>query len=635
MKHLATSHDARDRAEAARSLGQLRVAEAAVPLGRALVGDENPHVRVAAAKALWALEDKAKPAEPDLWKALDDPEPAVVVNAAGALAMLNVEPERLAAARRHAMALGNLSVRFLAARGLIGIDPPVTLVPHVLDYLDRQAERRHDMRLSSKSRSAADNNFKLADKALSKLVAIHDRSLIPPLVGRVSRDHPAQATVLKALDTFDPAPDDWDDLLAACMASSEPTARAAAAELARNRTAPDQASHWVPAATRLLSDPDQTVRTWALYAVAAGGGLAADATPVLIRRLTAEPDTRVRAQVAETLGAVGERSQPVSQKVKQRVAREARPALERTVEQGGDTDVREAALASLDRLDLEPKVIVRILARTAHQSKDDKLTWAALQRLRNRGREAAPALDTIRGLASSSNPKIASYATTIAGELERRMGEQPAASTASKAPAAQPPAKAAGAGPQPANEARSLATLRARRAKFDEHSYMRALLTADAELVEAYLDAGMEAAHVFASMNGRQPLQILLFGRKACNPSVRPTGPAASKIIAALLAHGADVNATDENGNTALMFAGDKCDAAVMRQLLDAGAKYDVRNGAGLTALEMNIWSGNDGLEALIDAGARLSAKTAKSFEEAYKAMPRALALIKEARAKK
>ncbi|MCG6962766.1 MAG: HEAT repeat domain-containing protein [Acidobacteria bacterium] len=633
MKQLTKSRDARERAEAAHSLGQLRVSEAAAPLGRAL-GDQNSRVRVAAAKALWALGEQARPAEADLWKALDDGDPAVVVNSAGALQVLDVEPARLADARRRALAIGNLSVRFLAVRGLIGLDPPAALLPHVLDYLDRQAERRHDMRVSAKGRSAADHNFKLADKALSKLVATGDRTLIPPLVRRVARDHPAQPTVLKALATIQPEPDGWDELLATCMQSSEAGTRAAAAELAFKRTAPEQTARWVPAVTRLLPDPDSSVRTWALYAVGAAGGLAAEATPVLVERLKTEPEARIRAQVAETLGAVGDRSQPVSQEVKEQVARQARPALERTVELDSDVDVRKSALASLDRLALDAPVIVAILARTAHQSREEKLTWAALQRLRNRGREAAPALDTIRGLRNSPNAKIAGYATTIAGELERELEQRPVAAASAGGSAAGAPATTGKAGPEPATEARGLATLRARGARFDEHSFFLALMTADPELVEAYLDAGMAADHPFSTGGGRQPLHILFFGRKACNPSVRPTAPAASRIVAALLAHGAGVNATDENGNTPLMFAGDKCDPAVIRQLIKAGARYDLRNGSGLTALEMGIWSGNDGLEALIEAGARLDAKTAAAYEEAYKSMPRALALVRKARRK-
>jgi len=634
MKQLARSHDAHERAEAARFLGQLRVPEAAAPLGRAL-GDKDNHVRVAAARALWALGDKARPAEANLWNALGDSDPEVVVNAAGSLQLLGAEAARLADARRRALATGDLSVRFLAVRGLIGLDPPAGLLPHVLDYLDHQAERMHDPRVSMKSRSAAEKNFKLADKALGKLVATQDRTLIAPLASRATRDHPAQAAVLKALAGFRPEPDGWDGILAACMASAEAPARAAAAELARQRTAPDQAARWVPAATGLLPDPDSSVRTWALYAVGAAGGLAAEATPVLIERLTTEPEARVRAQVAETLGAVGDRSQPVAQKVKERVAREAAPALELAVERDSAVDVRKAALASLDGLALDPPVIIDILARIAHQSREEKLTWAALQRLRNRGREAAPALDTIRGLMASPNQRIADYATTIAGELEHELESHPAEVAAGAvASAAAAPATAARAAPEPAAEARGLATLRARGAKLDEHSFYTALSNADVELVTAYLDAGMAADHRFSTGGGRQPLHILFFGQKACSLSVRPTGPAAGRIVEALLAHGADVNATDENRNTPLMFAGDKCDAVVIRQLVKAGARFDVRNGSGLTALEMGIWSGNDGLEALIEAGARLDAKTAASYEEAYKSMPRALALVRKARAR-
>jgi len=53
-----------------------------------------------------------------------------------------------------------------------------------------------------------------------------------------------------------------------------------------------------------------------------------------------------------------------------------------------------------------------------------------------------------------------------------------------------------------------------------------------------------------------------------------------------------------------------------------------------MSALEMAIWSGNDGLQALIDAGARLKPDTAGAYREAYKDNPAALELIRKASVK-
>jgi ankyrin repeat protein len=138
----------------------------------------------------------------------------------------------------------------------------------------------------------------------------------------------------------------------------------------------------------------------------------------------------------------------------------------------------------------------------------------------------------------------------------------------------------------------------------------------------------MSAKHVFTGENRRTPLMLLFFSGEAC---ARPEQGHA--IVALLLQRGADVNQVDENKNTALMFAVDKCDRQTVRLLLKAGAKLNARNQSGLTALEGGIVTGNAGVEELIAAGARLDPAKAKAWSEAYKKNPRALALIKKASA--
>lgn len=59
------------------------------------------------------------------------------------------------------------------------------------------------------------------------------------------------------------------------------------------------------------------------------------------------------------------------------------------------------------------------------------------------------------------------------------------------------------------------------------------------------------------------------------------------EIAQTLIAHGADVNAQDDDGHTALMFAAEKGGTGMVDTLLRAGAKGGLRDRAGETALTL------------------------------------------------
>jgi HEAT repeat protein len=185
-----------------------------------------------------------------------------------------------------------------------------------------------------------------------------------------------------------------------------------------------------------------------------------------------------------------------------------------------------------------------------------------------------------------------------------------------------------------ANEAAGMAVLRKREAPFDESMYFRALQEQDVELVRAYLDAGMSPTKPLFGLGS--PMRAMFFSGQSCSPRVRPTKPATKEIVKILLERGADVNATDAHGNSAFIEAASKgCDREVMRMLLKAGGKIDAKNGSNLTAFEMGLYSGHDGLEELIAAGYRLSPDKARQYLESYKDTPAAVAMVKKASAKK
>ena len=101
-----------------------------------------------------------------------------------------------------------------------------------------------------------------------------------------------------------------------------------------------------------------------------------------------------------------------------------------------------------------------------------------------------------------------------------------------------------------------------------------------------------------------------------------------------MVGRGADANLGDAQKNTPLMAAAmGGCDRETIGILIKAGAKVDAKNAAGLTAFEMGLYSGHDGLEELIAAGYRLPADKAALYRQGYAAQPKSLALINKATA--
>lgn len=79
----------------------------------------------------------------------------------------------------------------------------------------------------------------------------------------------------------------------------------------------------------------------------------------------------------------------------------------------------------------------------------------------------------------------------------------------------------------------------------------------------------------------------------------------ADTVKALLSGQGADVNATDDNGNTALLEAARYGHDDVVRALLAAGANIKARDKDGKTALMLAVQGGHDDVvRALKQAGA-------------------------------
>ena len=638
-KTLAKDRDAKDRAAAARSLGGREHPEAVAALAKAL-SDADASVREAAASALWKTGKAAAAAKPELQKTLGDREAAVVARAAGALSNMGVPDAELAEAWRRALeGARDGATAFLAARGLIGIDHPEKLAPPILSYLSKNAEEA--VRPGSRRQGYDDSkSAEAAAKALEQLLKENAARLLPLLDRTVRQSPEAGRYVFGALAAVKTLPPGTVDLGLSHTRSPVAETRSAAVKLVGRVTSEREAARWIPEAIRLLGDSEESVRNEACWSLKGVKGLAHEAAPELTRLVSGDPSPTVRKAASSALEEIGDASNPISKTAKATIATTAKSALAAAMKDK-DHDLAIAALGAYNVLYLDSTEIVATLADVAVSGADTAVRQKALQYLRNRQGQARGVVETIRPLTQSPDKSIAEDARTAVEWIERggagtpstiKAGGsvKPAARGGSEPRAGSEPSTAAAAAPQagPASggEERGLAVLRERKLEFNEAGFARALSEGDGEAIAAYLDAGMSAKHPFVDQSRRSPLMILFFSGNACR---KPEEGRAT--VALLLKHGADVNQVDENRNTALMFAAGNCDRQTVRMLLNAGAKLNARNGVGLTALESGIVTGNSGVEELIAAGARLDAQKARSWAEAYKTNPRALALVKKA----
>jgi HEAT repeat protein len=187
-----------------------------------------------------------------------------------------------------------------------------------------------------------------------------------------------------------------------------------------------------------------------------------------------------------------------------------------------------------------------------------------------------------------------------------------------------------GDGASRGDEASAVALLRERKIAMEPGSYFQALAATDVAVVRAFLDAGMSASDPVAGSG--PPLVVALQAGEACAPAVRPTKADTTALVRLLLERKADANRGDANGFTPLMAAAMKgCDRGVMKLLIGAGAKVGATNKMGLSAFEMGLFYGHDGLEELIAGGYRLPPDKAKLYETTYAQKPTVLGLVRKA----
>ncbi len=622
IKALQAEKDPQKREDAAEYLGGSEY-PAAISALTAALADPAPRVRVAAARSLWRSHKAAEPARAALTKALDDVSGDVAVRAAGALQALGVPAKDLAATRRRVLdgPASATDTRFLAASGLIGIDEPTRLLGPVLAYT---AEWSTAVPVSDPNYDAQRTNSELATNALQELAATRDRGLVAPLTKAARSGQPGTPLIIKALGSFEPKPTGWTATLVELLGSANVDVQEAALkELAGQHTEKDVAA-WASPAARFVKSPDDDVRSAALDALGAAGGLAAEQVGAVVDALGGDPDKYVRRSAARALVKMGDRTAAVPVAAKQAVAQRAHAPLLKAIAGDAEVDTRLEALDALNGLALGEEGSAGDLATIAGSGNALEVRLRALSHLRNREAEARSALPAIEALARDPEPRVRAAAQEAAERVKsgRRAtpGGAPVAATAAAASQA-----------APAGERAALALLRERGVAFDDWNFYRAIGQGDAELVKAFVDAGIPVNRGFEGTGDDPPLKMALVNQ-ACAPTERPTKAATLAIVQALVEKGASAAHKDKNGNTPLMDAAIAgCDRTVMRLLIRSGGDVKAANAMGLTAFEMGLWSGHDGLEELIAAGYRLPAAKAATYKTAYATQPASLALIAKA----
>lgn len=268
-------------------------AEQTAPVLVKYLAHADPSVRLAAAEEAWErVSDKAEAfasLNPALRVALEDDDAAISMNAAGALAAMGVAESELAPARRRVLTRGVRGyVGFLAARGLVGIDPAPALLPYLLEYYFDAVE--------AQAQGGSRDNMELGEKALAKLVASKDRELILPLRAALEITPPATPYLLRMLGEFTPPPDGFTDILLRLADNPYPETRETAWKLIGKQRDTVSLARWVPKAARLLADTK--MRKVALWVMDDAAGLSAAGLPelaALANDASAEEADRVRA----------------------------------------------------------------------------------------------------------------------------------------------------------------------------------------------------------------------------------------------------------------------------------------------------------------------------------------------------
>ena len=144
-------------------------------------------------------------------------------------------------------------------------------------------------------------------------------------------------------------------------------------------------------------------------------------------------------------------------------------------------------------------------------------------------------------------------------------------------------------GRQPKNDTERAAIRKLREAGFPDPSEEFLVMSAvdgKVDVLKLFIEAGY-SPNAKSSQGTPAIVNAAMFGK--------------AEAVLYLMEAGADINAADGNNTTALMRLADKCEATdVIRELLKAGARTDLKSAGGATAEQMAEWAScKDNLAAI------------------------------------
>jgi hypothetical protein len=556
----------------------VRYGEAGLPLLLQALAVRDDAVRESAASELRKLAGRSgdsatlRAAMPQLRGALRDPDGAVVVGIAGALESLDEPRGALAEARRDVLRSPDSRawVRFEAARGLIGEDPPAALLPDLLAFLFESVSANEDG--SWDVDTGIVENHDLAMQALTRLVEQGDRGLIAPLQSELDTAHPVVPSLLRLLAHFDPDPDAWAGTLLRATRSPADTVREVAWELLGEARTPEQLDVWLPVALAALDDP--AAREDALDAISDLRGVRVEgferiAALMLDRGLEAD----LREDAVEVLyDASDDNLSRGDAAAKAQARRISQDAWRRLLATEPDGELLQAADDKLPYLGLSSLEVGTLALEAAERNPDPAAQAVLLKSVAWAGSPARPLLARVRPFAERAEPAVREAATAALQALDPAWSVRESVAARQAGALATAPARAAGGGVPTLGRDAARALLARRKLAVGFPGLYEAIRRADPEAVAAQIDAGVAvntAGKLAPSVDfSITPLQAVV---DYCHITELVPAPKLLAMAEALLARGGDPSLRGSRDRSALENAIDVQCPAPLVDLLAGG----------------------------------------------------------------